>query len=35
MDNIIETINKLKDDKKVQEVVKEVAEKAKDILGKK
>ena len=31
MDNIIETVNKLKDDEKVQEVVKEVAEKAKDV----
>ncbi len=31
MDNIVDTINKLKDDEKVQEVVKEVVEKAKDI----
>ena len=31
MDNIIDTVNKLKDDEKVQEVVKEVIDKAKDV----
>ena len=31
MDTIIDTVSKLKDDEKVQEVVKEVAEKAKDV----